>query len=152
MQRLVPLLAAFVVSFAAGCGDGPRKDYGDRLSATALELNQALIDLGTTVSQNADAKAIGRRLDKQIVTVERSVGELRALDPPEGAGDAHAKLVSGVEDYLATMRRASDIAKTGELTDLVGALRAITDGNGPGARKIREASEELDAEGFRVSK
>lgn len=152
MKRSAMLLLALLATAAAGCGDGPRKDYGDQVSAAAREVNRALIDIGTAVSQNADVAAIAGRIDREIGVVDRTVAKLEAIEPPEGAGDAHAKLIEGLEDYLATLRRAATVAKNGTIEEVVAALRTITEGTGTGAEKIREASDELEQEGFRVSR
>lgn len=152
MNWLRHAVAVALVALLSACGDGPREDYGDRLTEIATSLNRALVDLGTTVSQSADADAIAARLRRQTGPVQDALARLRALEPPDGAESAHRKLVSGVEDYLTTMRRAADVGERGDLAALVRSLRPITAGDGPGARKIREAAEELDAEGFRVTR
>lgn len=152
MKRSALLILALLATVAAGCGDGPRKQYGEQVSDAAREVNRALIDLGTAVSQNADVRAVGDQIEREVTVVRGTVAKLEAIEPPEGAGDAHAKLIAGVRDYLATLRRAAAVAKTSSIEQVVAALRTITEGTGAGAQKIREASDELEQHGFRVSR
>jgi hypothetical protein len=161
MRRPIALLLALVVGLitAAGCGGGSNSGgtsttdskaaYGQQLAAATAELQKTFGDISDQTGSSTSDAQIADRLEKGADAIDQSANNFDKIKPPAAAADAHAKLVAGLHEIAAQIRKASDAAKAKDTRTLAATLRGLL--QGPGAQKIAQATAELRAAGIGTS-
>jgi hypothetical protein len=131
VARLTVFVAALALALAAtGCGEKQAfvRDYND----AAKPFLHAVRDLTATnadvlsgqVGPREAAKTFSRAADE----MGAFSGELRALDPPDAAGDELDRLVGALEAWKADARRMARALRNGDPRTIVTASQAFAEG------------------------
>jgi hypothetical protein len=154
MRRALLLLAVIVALVAAGCGGDngggskptSKQEYGQQLQEAGATLQKTFGDISDQTGSNTSSKQIGDRLQQGATAVDRAADKFAAITPPPAAKGAHQKLVSGLHEIAAELRKAADAAHNNDSATLAKSLQALL--RGDGAKKLSQATAELKAQGI----
>ncbi|QEC47318.1 hypothetical protein FSW04_06780 [Baekduia soli] len=104
------MLAVLLAVLAAGCGGGggsrERTDYVQALNRAQSGLAQRFGALGRRITPTSTPAQDARTLGAYEGAVRVAIADLRSVRPPSDLRDLHARLVAGVAEYGAALRRA----------------------------------------------
>jgi hypothetical protein len=101
-----PTRAAFIAEADAVC-----RRTNVRIAAT----NARIAQINRTATSEREALAEAAPLLAETSAAQReSVGEIRALEPPDGDEAAVARIVAGIEQQVATVGQVADAARSGD--------------------------------------
>jgi hypothetical protein len=103
------LLALLLAAAAAGCGGGKdHDDYVTALNQAQTGLAQRFTALQSRITATSSAAQDRKTLRAYETAVGTTVGDLRAIDPPEGFDALHRRFIDEVSDYGGALRSARD--------------------------------------------
>jgi len=162
MRRALPLLVLVLALVAAGCGGGDddgskttsttssssssKQAYAAQLQQASATLQKTFGDISDQTGSNTSSKQIGDRLQKGAVAVDQSADKFAKITPPPAAQAAHQKLVTGLHEIAAELRKAATAARANDSKALATALKALLQGDG--AKQLTAATAELKALGL----
>jgi predicted small lipoprotein YifL len=117
LPRLSGLLAAAVLSAAAGCGDSGPLSHADLVKRTDAACREAIGNIEATGSAR-DLAELGRVGDHQVDVAREQVDRIAGLHPPDGDRAAHDRLVDALRRAIAADRRVVADAKDADLRAL----------------------------------
>lgn len=156
MRRIWIVVAALALAAgAAACGG----DGGGGEPLSKEEYQQEVNKVGDTLSQSADGLSgafnqsdpesldqVADEVEKLQDAMVKAAEDLDALNPPDDAQAAHDKLVEGIRGFADDVGKLADSARAGELAEIQSFAEDFT--NSESAKKIQEATEELQAKGY----
>src|SRR4051812_45039047 len=145
MSMLTFMFLAVTAALAlAGCGTAEKNDYVNSVNQATTEMTKALSSVGNVGS---DPAQMATTLQKGSDAIEKAAKDFEAIDPPDNAEHAHGLMVDGLHSLATTFRDAADAAKAKDTDKVVAALGDIQ--SSEGAKKIQQAQEELQKEGYK---
>ncbi|HWH92688.1 MAG TPA: hypothetical protein VNT03_02405 [Baekduia sp.] len=106
--RALVLLVLVLAAALAGCGgsDAGRGDYVKALNTAQTGLAQRFTQLQSRITPTSSAKHDQKTLLDYEAAVRTTVGDLRAIEPPDGFEALHGRFVGQVADYGTALRTA----------------------------------------------
>jgi hypothetical protein len=110
------VVASFVmvvlVLAAAGCGGGGddgRKAYVEELNRAQAQLTQRFEAIQSRLPPTSTPAQNARTLRDYEAVVDRTVADLRRIDPPDGFAALHRRYIAQVAAYGAAVRSAREL-------------------------------------------
>jgi hypothetical protein len=101
------LLALMLAVVATGCGAGKDHDaYVKALNKAQTGLAQRFTALQSRITPTSDAAQDIKTLRAYEAAVSTAVGDLRAVDPPDGLAPLHRRFIDEVAAYGGALRKA----------------------------------------------
>lgn len=131
---LLPLLAALALG-AAACGDDVEKsnDYVDAVNRAQNSFAQTFDRLNAQITSTSSPKEDRATLERFRAAIDRVVGDLRRVEPPDKVKELHGELIGEISGYGKEIDkarkafRAEDPSKViAAQTDLVAAVEAVS--------------------------
>lgn len=100
------LLALILAVVAAGCGgDKDRDAYVKALNTSQTELARRFATLQSRITPTSNVEQDIKTLRAYEAAVQTTVGDLRAVDPPDGLAPLHRRFVDEVAAYGSALRK-----------------------------------------------
>jgi hypothetical protein len=102
VRRLVPLLAAVALGVvAAGCGSDNKaaNDYVDAVNKAQNDFASTFDRLSSQITSTSTPQQDQKTLDGFKRAVDKVVGDLRAVEPPDKVKGLHGELVGEISSY-----------------------------------------------------
>ena len=133
---------------AVGCGGGgAENDYAEAYSAVTAKVEQQLGTLQAT--PNGDPAKLGAQLRTVAGALREAGNDFAAIEAPDNAKAAHAKVQAGVNTLAADVRKSANVlADTTSPAEALDALTAIT--SSKGAAQIAAGEQQLRQAGYQV--
>jgi hypothetical protein len=144
--------ALAVAALLAGCGGGDERlskaQYQRELSEVGKTLSESIGSVGGAVTGVADLEAAGEQVGELQTALSKAADDLDELEPPEDVEGAHEKLVQGIRGFADELEDLEIAIRGGDL----GRIRTFENdfGNSEPVAQIREASEELEEQGYEL--
>ncbi len=139
----------------AGCGgedEVSKEEYEETVASTLAEVEGSIGRLGFELraipSGAGSLSDAGDEIDEIREELDEGADELEDVAPPEDAEEAHEQLIGGLRafsDELEDFQAAVESGDVDRVRDFVQDLEALDT-----IEQIDEASEELEAKGYRI--
>ncbi len=139
----------------AGCGgedELSKEEYEETVASTLSEVEGSIGRLGSELraipSGAGSLSEAGDEIDEVREELDEAADELEDVAPPEDAEEAHEQLVGGLRafsDKLEDFQAAVESGDVDRVRDFVQDLEDLD-----AIEQIDEASEELEAKGYRI--
>ena len=101
MRRLATVLAVLALVAVAGCGSDSKSanDYVDAVNRAQNDFASTFDRLSSRITSTSTPQQDQRTLDGFKRAVDKVVGDLRAVEPPDKVRPLHAELVNEISSY-----------------------------------------------------
>lgn len=121
LTRIAALFTAllFSTAFIAACGGSDEKEtYAQDVEDVLTPLGTTLTDLGADVSSSTDPQQIADGVGRAEDAIDKSIGDLEAITPPEGVEAVNNDLISALQDFNDELAGVRTAAEDGDLAAL----------------------------------
>ena len=150
MRRLLPLLAAVAIgAVVAGCGTETKKanDYVDAVNRAQNQFATTFDRLSSRITSTSTPQQDQRTLDGFKRAVDKVVGDLRAVEPPDTVKTLHDQLVAEIASYGREIDKAKSAFANGRPKEIIRAqtelVTAVTRVSGQINRTIDAINKKL---------
>jgi hypothetical protein len=148
VSRIAALSLAIVALLAAGCGGSSKEDYEEEIDKVQLSLEERFTEIGRDIQSSGELKNAAPELEKGAKALDETVADLKEIDAPDDAEEAHDKFVQGVGLLADDFQEAAQAAGANDRPRLLRVFGDIQ--SSEGARLIAEADDELKDAGYDV--
>jgi hypothetical protein len=133
---------------AAGCGGGGEEnDYAQQYTGVTKKIERELATLQT--EPTADPAKLASQLGTMAGALREAAAEFAAIEAPDNATAAHAKVQAGVDALAADVRRSAEaVEDASSPTATLDALTTILESKG--SAQIAAGEQELRQAGYEV--
>jgi hypothetical protein len=150
VRRLASVLAALAVGIAvAGCGDDNKaaNQYVDAVNRAQNDFAKTFDRLSSRITSTSTPQQDRKTLDGFRSAVDKVVGDLRAVEPPEEVKGLHGELVGEISSYGKEIDKAKRAFANGSPKAIIKAqtqlVTAVTRVSGQINRTIDAINEKL---------
>jgi hypothetical protein len=149
MRRIVPVLLAVTAVAASGCGSDTKasNDYVDAVNRAQNGFAASFDRLSSRITSTSSPAQDRRTLDGFKRAVDRTVGQLRAIDVPTRVKPLHAQLVNEIAAYGREIDKAKRAFASGSPQAILKAqtqlVSAVTRVSGQINRTIDQINRKL---------
>ena len=137
VRGALTLAAAAAALVAAGCGGEERlsqEDFQEQGNAICAKYDKQIEEIGTPTS----VEEVPAYVDKALPIVERQIGDMKELNPPEADQEAFDEMIAEAEK---TVEAGRDLGEAAEAKDEAAIENALNEGNAASDRADEHATE-----------
>jgi len=137
VRGALTLAAAAAALVAAGCGGEERlshEDFQEQGNAICAKYDKQIEEIGTPTS----VEEVPAYVDKALPIVERQIGDMKELNPPEADQEAFDEMIAEAEK---TVEAGRDLGEAAEAKDEAAIEKALNEGNAASDRADEHATE-----------
>jgi hypothetical protein len=137
VRTALTLAAGAAALVVAGCGGEERlsqAEFREEGNAICAKYDKQIEEIGTPTS----VEEVPAYVNKVLPIVERQIGDMKELNPPEEDQEAYDDMIVEAEKTLAAGR---DLAEAAEANDEAAVEKALNEGNAASDRADEHATE-----------
>jgi hypothetical protein len=149
VRRLATVLAVLALVAVAGCGSDNKSanDYVDAVNRAQNDFASTFDRLSSRITSTSTPQQDQRTLDGFKRAVDKVVGDLRAVEPPDKVKPLHAELVNEISSYGKEIEKAKKAFADGKPKAIIKAqtqlVTAVTRVSGQINRTIDAINQKL---------
>jgi hypothetical protein len=149
VRRLVTVLAVLALVAVAGCGSDSKSanDYVDAVNRAQNDFASTFDRLSSRITSTSTPQQDQKTLDGFKRAVDKVVGDLRAVEPPDKVKPLHAELVNEISSYGKEIDKAKKAFADGNPKAIIKAqtqlVTAVTRVSGQINRTIDAINQKL---------
>ena len=137
---LRPVLFLIIAAgLLAGCGGGGVKEannYVDAVNSAQSRFANTVDSLSEKITSTSTPAEDRATLGKFQDAVDKVVGDLRAVDPPEKVRGLHSQLIAAMKDFGEQVSQVSSALSSGSASRLLAAQEQLASATAEVSRKI----------------
>jgi hypothetical protein len=156
-MRAKPTVIALIATALAiaGCGGGgggalSNQDYAQKLKSVLLPLGKSLKQLGAEATAATSKQQISSALSSADNAVQKASDGVQGLDPPSGATDSNAALVTALDTYERSIADTEQTIRSGTKQEIRTQVAAFQADSRKFASTLKQIKGQLNSEGVKL--